>query len=69
MKKIIFFVLMIICITGCNKNDNISDITFTNIEDCNHKPILLTAYSGINIYTYCIKDIKVNINNKLIDLK
>lgn len=69
MKKIIFLILILIFITGCNKNDSISDITFTNIEDCNHKPTLLTSYNGINIYTYCIDDVKVNVNNKLIDLK
>lgn len=69
MKKIIYLILILMCITGCNKNDTISDITFTNIEDCVHKPTLLTSYNGINIYTYCIEDIKVNINNKQIDLK
>lgn len=69
MKKIIYLILILICITGCNKNDIISDITFKNIEDCNHKPTLLTTYGDINIYTYCIEEIKVNINNKQIDLK
>ena len=69
MKKIVYLILMLICMTGCNKNNTISDITFINIEDCNHKPTLLTSYGDINIYTYCIEDIKVNVNNKLIDLK
>lgn len=69
MKKIIYLILILICITGCNKNDTISDITFTNIEDCNHKPTLLTSNGDINIYTYCIENVKVNVNNKLIDLK
>ena len=69
MKKIIYLILMLICVTGCNKNDSISDITFNNISDCNNKPELLITKEDINIYTYCINDIKVNINNKLIDLK
>lgn len=69
MKKIIFLIIMLICITGCNKNENILDITFSNIEDCNIKPVLLTSSGDINIYTYCIEDIKVNVNNKFIDLK
>jgi len=69
MKKIIYLILILICITGCNKNDTISNITFTNIEDCNHKPTLLTSNGDINIYTYCIENVKVNVNNKLIDLK
>jgi len=68
-KKIIYLILMLICITGCNKNKVISDITFSNIDDCNKKPQLLMTKDDINIYTYCIKDVTININNKLIDLK
>ena len=69
MKKIIYLILMLICVTGCNKNDSISDITFSNIDNCNKKPQLLLKKDNINIYTYCIDNIKININNKLIDLK
>ncbi len=69
MKKIIFLIAMLLCITGCNKTDSISDISFTNIEDCNNKLVLLTSNGDINIYTYCIKNVKVNVNNRLIDLK
>ena len=69
MKKIIYLILMLICVTGCNKNDSILDITFSNIDDCNRKPELLMTKDNINIYTYCINNIKVNVNNKLIDLK
>lgn len=69
MKKIICLILTLICITGCNQNDNILDITFSNMEDCNQKPELLVTKDDINIYTYCISNIKVNVNNKLIDLK
>ena len=69
MKKIIYLILMLICVTGCNKNDSISDITFSNIDNCNKKPQLLLKNDNINIYTYCIDNIKININNKSIDLK
>ena len=68
-KKIIYLILMLICITGCNKNDSISDITFSNIDNCNKKPQLLLKKDNINIYTYCVDNIKININNKSIDLK
>ena len=67
--KIIYLVLILICITGCNKNKVISDITFSNIDDCNNKPQLLTEKEDISIYTYCINNIKVNVNGKLINLK
>ncbi len=69
MKKILILLILIICITGCNKDNNISNITFTNIDDCNRKPELLITKDNINIYTYCINNIKVNINDKSIDLK
>ena len=69
MKKIIYLILMLICVTGCNKNDSILDITFSNIDNCNKKPQLLLKNDNINIYTYCIDNIKININNKSIDLK
>lgn len=68
-KTIVYLILMLIFITGCNKNNAISDITFSNIDDCNRKPELLMTKDNINIYTYCINNIKVNVNNKLIDLK
>ena len=68
-KTIVYLILMLICITGCNKDNNISDITFSNIDACNRKPELLMTKDNINIYTYCINNIKVNVNNKLIDLK
>ena len=69
MKKIIYLILVVICITGCNKNDSISDITFSNIDNCNKKPQLLLKKDNVNIYTYCIDNIKININNKSVDLK
>ena len=67
MKKIIWLILLLICVTGCNKN--ITSITFSNIEDCNQKPELLIKKGNINVYTYCINNIKININNKEIELK
>jgi len=63
------FIFLIFLITGCTKNDSITDITFNNISDCNNKPQLLMTKDNINIYTYCINNIKVNINDKSIDLK
>ena len=68
-KKIIYLILILICITGCNKNDSISDIVFSKLDDCNNKPQLLTEKEDISIYTYCINNIKVNVNGKLINLK
>ena len=68
-KRIVYLILLFICITGCNNNDSISDITFSNIENCNQKPELLMTKNNINIYTYCINDIKVSVNDQFIDLK
>lgn len=67
--KIIYLLLILICITGCNKNKVISDITFSNIDDCNNKPQLLTKKEDISIYTYCINDVMVNVNKKQFNLK
>ena len=69
MKKIIYLILVLICITGCNKNDSISDITFSNIDNCNKKPQLLLKKDNVNIYTYCINDVMVTANKKQFNLK
>ena len=29
------------------------------LEDCNNKPVLLTSSGHINVYTYCIKNVKI----------
>ena len=68
-KKIIYLILMLICITGCNKNDSISDIVFSKLDDCNNKPQLLMEKEDINIYTYCIDDVMITVNKKQINLK
>ncbi len=68
-KKFMCLIIMLMSVVGCSKNDNISDITFSNIEDCNRKPELLIGKDDVNIYTYCINNLKVNINNKQKDLK
>jgi hypothetical protein len=49
-KTIVYLILMLILITGCNKNNAISDITFSNIDDCNRRPELLMTKDNINIY-------------------
>lgn len=67
--KIIYLLLILICITGCNKNDSISDIVFSKLDDCNNKPQLLMEKEDINIYTYCINDVMVNVNKKQFNLK
>ena len=68
-KKIIYLILMLFCVTGCNKNDSISDIVFSKLDDCNNKPQLLMEKEDINIYTYCINDVMVNVNKKQFNLK
>ena len=68
-KKIIYLILMLFIVTGCTKNDSVTNITFNNISDCNNKPQLLVTKEDINIYTYCINDVMLNVNNKKFDLK
>ena len=68
-KQIIYLILMLFIVTGCTKNDSVSDISFSKLDDCNNKPQLLITKEDINIYTYCINDVILTVNNKKFGLK
>lgn len=67
--KLVYLIFILLFITGCSKNDSVSDIVFSKLDDCNHKPQLLMKKADMNIYTYCINDVMVTVNKKQFDLK
>lgn len=71
MKKtksaIILCSILIIFLTACCKEKKIYGDS-QNQSDC-HKPQLLITKNKKNIYTYCLENSKININNKQIELK
>lgn len=71
MKKFltIYIIILINMLMGCSRNENIKNITFKDIDSCNNKPHLLISQNNRKIYTYCIENIKVQINDNEINLK
>lgn len=68
MKKIsIFTLISIILLTGCNNKQNNLEITSTDISNC-HNPSLLLTNNNQSIYTYCLDDLNIMINNKSTNL-
>lgn len=71
MRKILLTILLcgilVIGLTGCGKEKK-HYINYQNQSDC-RKPQLLLTKNKINIYTYCLENTKININEKEIELK
>lgn len=67
MKKIIIVALFIISITGCSKK--ITNINSNININCNNKPQLLVEQKERKIYTYCLNDVMIKINDKEENLK
>lgn len=66
-KKIILGVICLIGLTGCQ--NNITDVS-SNIDDnCNHKAQLLVEQKDKKIFTYCLDDVTIKINDKEENLK
>ena len=67
IKKIILGSILLIGMTGCQ--DNIIDISSNTNNNCNYKPQLLLEQNNKKIYTYCLNDTIIKINNKEQNLK
>lgn len=66
-KKIILFGVLVICLTGCG--NNISNIISNTNKECNNKAELLVEQKDRKIYTYCLNDATIKINDKEENLK
>lgn len=60
-KKIIIGFVLIIGLSGCE--EEITDINYKVVDECSNKPELLLNDHNINIYTYCLNDMEVNVEN------
>ena len=70
IQKIILCGVLIICLTGCQvKDTKITDINLTKNDNCDYKPKLLVEQYDRKIYTYCLDDITIKINDKEENLK
>lgn len=73
MKKIILTLALgfvLLALTGCtNTNKDISSISYNPLDNCNSKPKLLTTHNDLNVYTYCLNEVKVEVNEKEIELE
>jgi len=67
IKKIILGGVLVICLTGCQ--NSISNISSNSNNECNHKASLLIEKNNRKIYTYCLNDTIITLNNKEENLK
>ena len=66
-KKVVFLGVLVICLTGCG--NNISNIISNTNKECNNKAELLVEQKDRKIYTYCLNDTIIKINDKEENLK
>ena len=62
IKKIILATVLLLELTGCR--DNISNISSNTNKDCNNKAQLLVEQKDRKIYTYCLNNATIKINDK-----
>lgn len=67
IKKIALMSVLLLGLTGCR--DNISNISSNANEDCNNKAQLLVEQNDRKIYTYCLNNATIKINDKEENLK
>ena len=65
--KIILGGVLVICLTG--SQNEIIGISSNANNECNHKANLLIEQDGRKIYTYCLNDTTITLNNKEENLK
>ena len=58
---------MLIGLTGCQ--GNITEVSSNTNNECNHKAQLLVEQKDRKIYTYCLNDVTIKINDKEENLK
>lgn len=66
-KKIILVSLLLFGLTGCQ--EKITEVNSNYADNCEHKAQLLMDQKDRKIYTYCLDDVTIKINNKQEDLK
>ena len=62
IKKIILGSFLLILMTGCQ--GNITEVSSNTNNECNHKAQLLVEQKDRKIYTYCLNDITIKLNNQ-----
>ena len=67
VKRIILAGILLIGLTGCQ--GKITDISSNTNNECNNKAKLLVEQKDKKIYTYCLNDVTIEINNKEENLK
>ena len=67
IKKIILGGVLVICLTGCQ--NNIFDISSNSNNECDNKAKLLMVQDDRKIYTYCLNDMTITLNDKQENLK
>ena len=67
IKKFALVSVLLLGLTGCR--DNISNISSNTNKDCNNKAQLLVEQKDRKIYTYCLNDVTIKINDKEENLK
>ena len=67
IEKIILGGVLVICLTGCQ--NNISNISSNTNNECNHKAKLLIEQDDRKIYTYCLNNMTLTLNDKQENLK
>ena len=61
-KKIILVSLLLFGLTGCQ--EKITEVNSNYADNCEHKAQLLMDQKDRKIYTYCLDDVTIKINNK-----
>lgn len=67
VKRIILGGILLIGLTGCQ--ENITEVSSNTNNECNHKAQLLVEQKDRKIYTYCLNDVTIKINDKEENLK
>jgi len=67
IKKFALVSVLLLGLTGCR--DNISNISSNTNKDCNNKAQLLVEQKDRKIYTYCLDNATIKINDKEENLK
>ena len=67
IKKIILGGVLVICLTGCQ--NNISSISSNSNNECDNKAKLLIEQDDRKIYTYCLNDMTITLNDKQENLR
>ena len=67
VKRIILAGILLIGLTGCQ--GKLTDSSSNTNNECNNKAKLLVEQKDKKIYTYCLNDVTIEINNKEENLK